>query len=114
MMRSKVIYFVVALSIVTSLPGISQAVFLNDTVSGLQLWLKADAGVVVNGSNGVTAWADQSLNTTGAVTPASGREPLLTTAVIGGNTMDVLRFDGVNDDMTTSPDMIEAVELAES
>ena len=32
------------------------------SISGLQLWLKADAGVTTNGSNRVTSWADQSGN----------------------------------------------------
>jgi hypothetical protein len=35
--------------------------FLPSSLSGLSLWLKADAGVTLAGSN-VTAWADQSAN----------------------------------------------------
>ncbi|MGD9127765.1 MAG: PEP-CTERM sorting domain-containing protein [Planctomycetia bacterium] len=100
MKRNTLIYFLVACFIVASVPAISEADFLDDTVSGLQLWLKADAGVVTDGSGGVTAWLDQSANTAGAVAPVSGGEPLLTTATIGGSTMDVLRFDGVDDVLT--------------
>jgi len=31
-------------------------------ISGLKLWLKADAGVTMDGANNVTSWADQSGN----------------------------------------------------
>ena len=37
------------------------AQFSPGNLSGLSLWLKADAGVTLSGSN-VTAWADQSGN----------------------------------------------------
>jgi hypothetical protein len=32
------------------------------SISGLKLWLKADAGVTVDGSNRVTQWSDQSVS----------------------------------------------------
>jgi len=35
--------------------------FLPSNLAGLSLWLKADAGVTLNGSN-VTSWTDQSIN----------------------------------------------------
>ena len=38
-------------------------------ITGLSLWLKADAGVTLSGSN-VTAWADQSGNGNNATSPA--------------------------------------------
>ncbi|MGD9127766.1 MAG: dockerin type I domain-containing protein [Planctomycetia bacterium] len=100
MKRSKVVCFIVALSLVASFGSICQADFAKDTVTGLQLWLKADAGVWAGSNNEVTIWEDQSLNTGGALAPLTGSEPLWTTATIGGNSMDVLRFDGVDDVMT--------------
>ena len=35
--------------------------------NGLQLWLKADAGVTTNAAGGVTQWTDQSPNGNNAV-----------------------------------------------
>jgi hypothetical protein len=43
--------------------------FLPSGLSGLSLWLKADAGVTLSGAN-VTAWADQSGNGNNATSPA--------------------------------------------
>lgn len=46
-------------AIYTGKPGLPPVV--PDEISGLSLWLRADAGVTINASN-VTAWADQSGN----------------------------------------------------
>jgi hypothetical protein len=50
-------------------------------LSGLSLWLKADAGVTLSGSN-VTAWADQSGNGNNAI--GSGTLPTLQSNAING------------------------------
>lgn len=42
----------------------------------LQLWLKADAGVSIDGTNGVTVWADQSGNARHAVLPGGAVAPV--------------------------------------
>src|ERR1022692_243607 len=42
----------------------------------LQLWLKADAGVSTDGTNGVTVWADQSGNARHAVLPGGAAAPI--------------------------------------
>jgi hypothetical protein len=57
--------------------------------SGLSLWLKADAGVTLDGSN-VTAWADQSGNGNN-FTPASGTV-IKSNNIIGSN--PAVLFDG--------------------
>jgi hypothetical protein len=57
--------------------------------SGLSLWLKADAGVTLSGSN-VTAWADQSGNGNNAT--ARTANSTFVSSVINGK--PVLRFDG--------------------
>lgn len=62
--------------------------------AGLQLWLKADAGVTLNGSN-VSKWADQSGNNNDAIEQDGDRQPLL--VMDGLNGMPTIRFDGVND-----------------
>ncbi len=60
----------------------------------LQLWLKADAGVVLNGSK-VSAWLDQSGNGNNAFESDTSRQPVLANNELNGK--PVIRFDGVND-----------------
>jgi hypothetical protein len=57
--------------------------------SGLALWLKADAGVTLSGSN-VTSWADQSGNGNNA-TARTGNATFVSSVING---KPVLRFDG--------------------
>jgi len=66
----------------------SRSQFLPDEFSGLSLWLKADAGVSLSGSN-VTAWADQSGNGNNAT---MFNNPQLTTNEL--NSKPVISFDG--------------------
>jgi hypothetical protein len=59
--------------------------------SGLSLWLKADAGVTLSGSN-VTAWADQSGNGNNASVENSGEEPTFVSSF--SNSKPAIQFDG--------------------
>jgi len=68
---------------------IATSKFLPSGLSGLSLWLKADAGVTLSGSN-VTAWADQSGNGNNAT--ARTANSTFVSSVINGK--PVLRFDG--------------------
>jgi hypothetical protein len=62
--------------------------------AGLQLWLKADAGVdTLNGT--VSRWHDQSGNGNDAIQASASRQPLLVAGQLNG--MPVVSFDGVND-----------------
>jgi hypothetical protein len=66
------------------------------TSGTLQLWLKADAGVVTNSSGQVTVWRDQSGNTNDATQTDSNRLPTLVyPSAIGGSA--ALRFNGIQD-----------------
>ena len=67
--------------------------------TNLQLWLKADAGITKDGSNNVAAWADQSSNMKTASQSNVTIQPLWVDNVINGQ--PVIRFDGINDLMTT-------------
>ena len=69
------------------------------TFTGLALWLKADAGVTLNGST-VSGWADQSGQGRNAAQSTSGSQPTLVPAVLSGK--PVVQFDGVNDFLTFS------------
>jgi photosystem II stability/assembly factor-like uncharacterized protein len=63
-------------------------------LAGLQLWLKSDAGITLNGST-ISNWADQSGNGNDAIQSAIDRQPLLVNNEL--NNKPVLRFDGWND-----------------
>lgn len=66
----------------------------------LKLWLKADAGVVMDGSNYVSEWQDQSGNGNHAIQNTESRQPILSNNEL--NEKPVLRFDGVNDFLQTN------------
>jgi hypothetical protein len=69
-------------------------------MSGLQLWLRADAGTKMNGQT-VAAWLDQSMTGNTAVQDKPAAQPLLVANALGGR--PALRFDG-NDDCFVLPD----------
>ncbi len=65
-------------------------------IGNLQIWLKADAGVVTNTSGEVVTWADQSVNAR-VITNVTGgtTRPLLAEGVINGR--PAVQFDGIDD-----------------
>lgn len=68
-------------------------------LANLKLWLRADAGITLNGST-VSVWADQSGNASDATQGLSANQPLFVANALNGKPS--LRFDGNNDYMTTS------------
>ena len=60
----------------------------------LELWLKSDAGVVLNGST-VSKWEDQSGNGNDAIQTNANRQPVLVDNELNGK--PVLSFDGDDD-----------------
>lgn len=63
-------------------------------VADLQLWLRADSGLVLNGLN-VSRWKDVSGNGNDALQRDTARQPFLLGNAVNGR--PALRFDGVND-----------------
>ncbi len=63
-------------------------------ISGLQLWLRSDAGLTYD-SQGVSRWADQSGNGNDAVQDDADRRPALVAHGLGNH--PALRFDGDDD-----------------
>ena len=61
---------------------------------GLALWLRSDAGLVLNGGT-VSQWTNQSGNSRHATQTTSANQPTLVPNALNGE--PVLRFDGVND-----------------
>jgi hypothetical protein len=73
--------------------------------SGLSLWLKADAGVTLSGSN-VTAWADQSGNGNNATPPdaVNGYEPLFVSNSVNG--LPTIRFLDSSTSLLVTPSFL--------
>src|SRR5262249_37927227 len=65
------------------------------TSGSLNLWLKADAGVVANGSGQVSAWLDQSSNAFNAYQTNSAQQPTAGTDAFPGGARSVVRFNGL-------------------
>jgi prepilin-type N-terminal cleavage/methylation domain-containing protein len=63
----------------------------------LELWLKADEGVIRNDSNQVSLWESQTLNRLESQQPFESQMPLWVENAV--NTQPTVRFDGVNDFM---------------
>ncbi len=68
--------------------------------AGVTLWLKADAGVATDGSNGVSVWADQSVTGKDLVQSVESYRPSLQGNAVNGK--PAIRFDGSNDHILTS------------
>lgn len=68
--------------------------FTPSAVSGLRVWLRADAGVN-SASGNVRIWEDQSGNGLHAARPVVDRQPRLVPEGLNGK--PAIRFDGVND-----------------
>lgn len=61
--------------------------FQVSSLSGLSLWLKADAGVAIGGGNHVNTWADQSSNGNNAVGPTMKKPVYVANGINGKPTM---------------------------
>lgn len=71
--------------------------------SGLSLWLKADAGVTLSGSN-VTAWADQSGNGNNATPFDTGYNPLFVSNSVNG--LPTIRFSDSATSLLVTPSFL--------
>ena len=80
--------------------------------NGLQLWLKADAGVTKDASGAVTAWADQSGKGNNAVQPDVTMAPLFSATGFAGQPS--LHFDGTDDflNVASSPSIAITGDIA--
>jgi hypothetical protein len=81
-----------------SVAGFASASLPSVSSGTLQLWLKADAGVVANASGQVSQWQDQSGNANHASQANANQQPLLVyPTAIGGRA--AVRFNGVQDNV---------------
>lgn len=68
-------------------------------VSGLKIWLKADA-LTLNDNDPVTTWTDSSGNGFSPTQSTAGLKPLFKTAILNG--FPIVRFDGSDDQLDFS------------
>ncbi len=66
--------------------------------AGIQLWVKADNGVIAS-SSAVSQWTDQSPENHNLVQATAVNRPLLQNASVGFNFNPSVKFDGANDRM---------------
>src|SRR2546429_112952 len=80
--------------------------------NGLQLWLKADAGVTTNAAGGVTQWTGQSPNGNNAVQASDVSAPQFVAGAQNGK--PALRFDGITNflDVASSPSIAIAGDIS--
>ena len=82
-------------------PNIGNAgAFDPKSITGLTVWLKADAGITKDGSNLVSDWTDQSGNGNNFSQSTAGNKPTYTASAQNG--LPAITFDGTNDYMTTA------------
>jgi probable HAF family extracellular repeat protein len=78
----------------------------------LKLWLKADAGVVLNGaSTNLSTWQDQSGLSNNAIQSSSSYQPVWVTNALNG--LPVVRFDGVSQYLNL-PSILNSTTQAET
>src|SRR5262245_95497 len=85
----------------TGLSGLSGLVrgFSPEQLSGLKLWLKADAITGPNDGDPVTTWPDSSGNGNDATQATAAKKPTYKAGIQNGR--PVIRFDGVDDILAT-------------
>jgi RHS repeat-associated protein len=65
------------------------------TISGLSVWLRADAGLTTDSASGVSSWINQANTATSASQASASKRPILSAASANGK--PAVRFDGVDD-----------------
>jgi len=69
--------------------------------SGLEVWLRADTGVFIDGSNALSLWQDQSGNGNDAYQGTASSQPIWSDSAING--VDSILFDGSDDSLDLVP-----------
>ena len=108
------------LSVVTAQTGVgsstTQVSFTASTldvsfpVSGLKLWLKADAGITKDGNNNISSWLDQSGHSFPASQSNGSNKPVWVSSVAGG--LPAVYFDG-NHRSFNLPDVMSTATAGE-
>ena len=76
--------------------------FSPSDISGLKLWLKADAITGLSDGDPVTTWSDSSGQGNDATQSTAGQKPLYKTAI--QNSLPAVRFDATDDVLKTQAD----------
>lgn len=80
--------------------------------NGVQLWLRADAGITPDAGGAVSTWKDQSGMGNDALQPTADLAPILVDNAVNGK--PAVRFDGVDDylDVASSPSVAITGDIA--
>lgn len=93
-----------AITGLSGLSGLVGAAFAPDQVTGLTLWLKADAIAGLSDGDPVGTWSDSSGQGNHATQATAAKKPTYKTNIING--LPAVRFDGVDDYLQASiPDL---------
>ena len=90
--------------------NLGASAFLPTDITGLQLWLKADAITGLIDGDPVTTWPDGSGLANNATQSTVAKKPTFKTAIQNG--LPVVRFDGVDDSMSL-PNFLSALTAGE-
>ena len=75
-----------------STPELSFTIFSLNSITGLDLWLRADSAVTYDSSNKVSQWSDCSGNNNNAIQLISSNQPILSNYIL--NEKPVIYFNG--------------------
>jgi PKD repeat protein len=77
------------------------SVFTPACIPGLEIWMDASSGTIINGSNEISVWQDKSGKNKNAVQPTAGEQPLLLKETAAtSNKSSFVRLDGTDDFFT--------------
>ena len=101
-LRNNLVIAFVTLSMVTICAGSAKG---GPLTTNLQLWLKNDAGITLDGSGRVERWDDQSGNGHDFTQATLGARPTFVNNT-GPNGTDVVHFDGLDDFLRNSAQIV--------
>ena len=108
-------YYVVVTNMagsVTSSNAVLTVLVPPSAISGLQLWLEANAGITTNTAAQISTWADQSGNTNNATQSNTNNQPLYVINAL--NSLPVVRFNPTNSQYFNLPNLFNGTTQAEA
>ncbi len=93
-MKSRLFFFLLLLIFIPWTTALAQ--FKPNHISGIKLWLRADTGVVLNGSQ-LSQWKDCSGDSNNVIQSTTNFQPTFVSGIAQLNNRATIRFDG-NDD----------------
>lgn len=79
---------------------VTSAAVQPQSITGLNVWFRADAGLTTDSSGGISSWINQANTATSATQTTAAKRPILSGASANGK--PAVRFDGVDDTLATN------------